>query len=129
MLEHSALVNLLAGRGDPLWICSFPERARVALGCSSGAVYLSRKSASHILSEHPDIDTYQLLLLPVAIEKGALMREMRRPTFVCAMYEVDKKMYFVSMKTTAKGNEVWVSSMYRLRSRQIAQKRRTHTIL
>lgn len=129
MLEHSALVNLLAGRGDPLWICSFPERARVALGCSSGAVYLSRKSAGHILKDHPDIDTYQLLLLPIAIEKGVLMRESKQPNFVAAMYEVDRKTYFVSMKTTAKGNEVWVSSMYRLRPRQIAKKKRTHTLL
>lgn len=130
MLEHSRLADLLSGRNDPLWICSVSERARLALGCSTGAVYLSRSSAQHILSGHQDIDTFQLLLLPIAIQNGTLMREIARPRFVCSMYVLDdNRTYFVAMKIAERGHELWVSSMYRLRSRQIAQKCRSHVPL
>jgi hypothetical protein len=84
------------------------------------AVYLSRESAQHILNDHSDIDTFQLLLLPIAIQKGQLLRETRRPQFINSLYkESDEKNYFVAMKTARNGHELWVSSMYRVEARQI----------
>jgi hypothetical protein len=122
MLEHSQLAQLLSGKSknNPIWICSIPDRARIVLGCSTGAVYLSRESAQHILNDHSDIDTFQLLLLPIAIQKGQLLRETRRPQFINSLYkESDEKNYFVAMKTARNGHELWVSSMYRVEARQI----------
>jgi hypothetical protein len=123
MLEHSQLAALRAGRNDPLWICSIPERARRHLGCSTGAVYLSRQSAEHILSGHNDIDSFDLLLLPVAVTRGYLLAEIGNPRFLNAAYDLkDGRIYFVPMKTAAGGHELWVSSMYRLTPRKLAKK-------
>lgn len=122
MLEHSDLAELLAGRKGPLWICNIPERARVALGCSSGAVYLAAERAKHILARHDDIDTFQLLLLPIAIQKGQLLREIARPRFINSVYRDGSRAFFVAMKTAAHAHELWVSSMYRISDRQIQNK-------
>ena len=123
MLEHAQLINLLAGRNDPLWICSIADGARVALGCSTGAVYLSRLSAAHILSGHNDINTFDILLLPVAITKGELFLEVTERQGVCAVYREPKgRIFFVSMKVAAKGHELWVSSMYRLTEKKLKKK-------
>jgi hypothetical protein len=125
MLEHAQLTQLLAGKNNPLWICSIPDRARGVLGCSSGAVYLSTESARHILTGHGDIDEFSILLLPIAIEQGRLLRERKRPRCVNAIYYGDDgKIYFVAMKTAQGGHELWVSSMYRLLPRQVATKTR-----
>ena len=123
MLEHLQLSVLLSGRNDPIWVCNVPNRVRVELSCSSGAVYLSKKSAEHILSKHNDIDTLEILLLPIAIDKGTFYREIDSDKFLSCVYrEESGKIYFVSMKVVAKGHELWVSSMYRLTDRKLVKK-------
>ena len=122
MLEHSELTVLLAGKNDPKWICNIPERARSALGLITGAVYLSSGTARHILAGHNDIDEVQILLLPVVIQNGRIMREKKNENVLnFAYYDHDKKIYFVSLK--AVGNyELWVQSMYRLTERKLGKK-------
>ena len=123
MLEHSQLIVLLTGKNDPLWICNVPDKVRNALGCSTSAVYLSRESAAHILREHNDIDTFQILLLPIAIERGRLVVEIDRPQFINSIYKnIDGRIYFVALKIAQKGHELWVSSIYRITNKKMAQK-------
>jgi hypothetical protein len=123
MLEHSQLSILLSGKNDPLWICNIPERARIALGCSTGAVYLSKYSAKHILGDHNDIDDFEILLLPLIIQRGRLFIENTSARFVNSIYKTeDDKIYFVSMKTAAKCHELWVSSMYKLTPKKMLNK-------
>jgi hypothetical protein len=85
MRELSQLARLLAGRGNPLWICNLPERARSHMQCSTGAVYLSRDAAQHILRGHTDIDKFEILLLPIAITRGELRVEAERNRFINAI--------------------------------------------
>ncbi len=130
MLEHSQLSQLLSGRHSPLWICNLPDRARAAVGCSTGAVYLSKDSANHILEEHPDIDTFQLLLLPVAIMKGTLYKEIRKPYIIISIYYGEaNKNYRVVMKVTEQGHELWVCSMHRISPRQVRDVYKRCTLL
>lgn len=124
MLEHSLLEQLLEGKRSPLWICNIPYRAMAFLGCSTGAVYLSKDSTKHILEKHKDISTYDLLLLPIAIEKGELYQDPKRPQMLTSIYLTEGiKGFNVPMKIANKGHELWVSSMYRVNDRQIQQKR------
>lgn len=123
MLEHSQLAVLLTGKNDPLWICNVPVRVRDVLGCSTGAVYLSKDLAAHILSEHNDIDTFEILILPIAIEKGRLVVETARPHFINSIYKhSENTIYFVAMKIAQKGHELWVSSMYKITNKKLVKK-------
>lgn len=128
MLEHSQLAVLLTGKNNPLWICSVPDRVRAALGCSTGAVYLSRDSANHILTEHNDITTFELLILPVAIQNGKIMKEKDSSKFLGCFYtdEETSKIFYVSFKIVQGGHELWVSSMYKLTTAKLQKKLRKH---
>lgn len=129
MLEHSQLAILLTGKNNPLWICSVPDRARAVLGCSTGAVYLSKESATHILTDHNDISTFELLILPVAIQNGRIMREKDNNRFLGSFYtdKESQKIFYVSMKVVGGGHELWVSSMYKLTPAKLTKKLRRHT--
>ena len=123
MLEHSRLMQLLKGNNNPLWICNIPDRARATLGCSTGAVYLSTDSAKHILEKHNNITDFDLLMLPIAIERGNLLKEKFRNNGINSIYETgESKIFFVALKVASKGHELWVSSMYRIEKRQIEKK-------
>jgi hypothetical protein len=88
--------------------CQYPFHAnpqRVVAARKEDAVYLPKKSANHILSKHNDIDTFELLLLPIAIDKGIYYREIDSDRFLnCVYRDENDKIYFVSMKVIENGH-------------------------
>lgn len=130
-LELSALTELLAGRRDPLWICSLPPKVAEHLGCSTGAIYLSKSSAEHILNSPKQISPFDLLLLAFAIQNGRLMRDSEAPNKLGAIYtnRDSGRDYFTAMKIAQNGHELWVSSFYPLKARQKNAKLRRPVLL
>ena len=122
-LELSHIENMLAGKLDHVWICSITHRPESKLKFSSGAVYLSKSSLLHILEKHPDITKYEILLLPIAITRGTLYVDQQNPNFLGSIYKSEEnKIYFVPMKITSQGHEIWVSSIHRQTKKQLDKK-------
>jgi hypothetical protein len=96
-----------------------PSRELRTLGWRSPLVFLSRDSLRHINEAHPDINDFDLLLLPEIIRVGLLVQEMEKPAYLAACYQSDSKRFCAVMKVSTRSRfDIWLVSMRRMRPRQ-----------
>jgi len=112
--------SLKCGYRNPVWVGEFPYAVAKALGLNNHNIYLSKQSLEHILYSHRDISMFNVLMLPLAIKRGLLIQELRRPGVVLVSYldSSDGKRFVAALKTTASGAETWVSTFHRAHRRQ-----------
>lgn len=119
-LTLSDLNDLHAGYRQVIWAGEMPYAVAKQLGLRNHNVYLSRESLAHILEKHPDVTLFTLLCLPIAIQRGLLVKERKNPRVVIVSYQDPEsaRRYLGALKTAAQECEVWVSSFYQGRKRQ-----------
>lgn len=65
-----------------------------------------------------------------AIDDGMCMRESKDElSFLYVKDNVKPEIYFLVLKTTAAGKELWLTTFYRIRKKQYAKKLRPYDIL
>lgn len=94
-----------------------PQRVISALGWDMPWVYLSKESCAHIFKEHPDLKEFDVLALPRVIDRGLLIREIRRPQYLVASCLHEATRYVAVMKR-ASSREIWVTTFHRTKPKQ-----------
>ena len=114
---------LRAKQRDPIAVGEFPDSIRIKLGLRVPIVYLSETGLSHIKQRHPDIDDFDLLILPFAIRHGLILRELKKPQIVLSCYQepTSHRRFVAVMKVLDKKFEVWLTSLYRTKPKQTKQ--------
>jgi len=114
--------DLRSGWRDPINVGELPDAIRVLLALRVPQVHLSRASLEHIRVKHPDVTDFDLLLLTMAVERGMIMRERRKPNVLLGVYqEPASHRRFVAVMKIAAAYEVWVTSFHRAHRRQTMQ--------
>ena len=131
ILTIGDLEALRIGLRSPIVIGEVPFAVQQVLQLRVPNVYLSPESLSHIKVRHPDVGDFDLLLLPMAISRGLLVREIAKPNVIQACYQDPEsyKRFVAVMKITNRDSEIWLQSFHRLKKRQTAQILKRSTIL
>ena len=115
-LEHVQQVR----NGQPRQVGVLPDTVWRKLGWTSPWVNLGQSGLAHIARDHKDITDFDLLLIPLAIESGAIVHIKKDPRQVIVSYENrDGKFYRCALKSASRATEVWVSSFYRIKPEQV----------
>lgn len=114
------LNDLKSGRHENIWVGEFPYDVARFLNLKNHNVYLSRISLKHIFEDHPDVKLTNILILPMAIKQGLLVRETKKPNMIMVSYldTIERRRWIAAVKIAEGGNDNWVSSFYRSRQRQ-----------
>lgn len=112
--------DLRKDRRNPIVVGEFPDEIRLMLGLPVALVHLSKHSLTHISSQHPDVNDFDLLLIPFAIKDGLLLRERRKPQIVLCVYQdPDSHRRFVAAIKRARNEpELWLDSFHRAKAKQ-----------
>jgi hypothetical protein len=87
---------------------------------------MSKETLAHIARKHPDITDLDLPHIPHVIECGTLMQERAKPHIILShCKDKESHRHYVTVMKIVAGYELWLSSFYRLRARQIRTPRRT----
>lgn len=124
-------IDGLRKQHDPITVGELPDVVRVALGLPLCNVHLSRESLRHINMKHPDITDFDLLLAPLAISRGTILREIDRPHIILSFYfdPESGRAYQATMKLAERGLEIWLCSFYRKRKRDYKKLLKRGTVL
>ena len=85
VLTLTDLYDLKDGRRDPVVVGALPEDIRIVLALPIGNVYLSKKSFLHIIEKHSP-SYFDLLLSPIMIRNGLLLREKVKKNIIITTY-------------------------------------------
>jgi hypothetical protein len=126
------LLSLLLGSAKHVVLGNLPHYAASFYGANTIEVWLGRKGLMHIVERHPDIDVDDLLLLPLAIRNGLLIREhdRKRELTICLQHPtIESRRYIAVLKFACGKRELWVSTFHRAKARQTKRKlKRGHVI-
>ena len=118
------------GYRNPIVVGELPESIRRRLKLRIPTVHLSRESLAHINQKHPDITDLDLPHIPHVIECGTLMQERAKPNIILShCKDEESHRHYVTVMKIVAGYELWLSSFYRVRDRQIEIFRKRHIIL
>jgi hypothetical protein len=133
VFELGQLNKLIAGEHESLHVATLDDNVTQLIGWRLPFIHLSRKSCLHILQDHTDITKFDLLRLPLAIQRGELILEGDRNNCLAACYNDDEtqKGYvaFLKRAKTSSDFEIWVSSFYRLQKRKLTKLRREGQVI
>ncbi len=98
-----------------------PDVVATQMSLSMKEVYLSKQSMDHIFQEHPDINGFDLLHIPNALDHGMIVQEKAKPHCLIISYmDPDTHRRFVfAVKTVKGGDENYVTSFRRGRKGQM----------
>ena len=116
------LADLLSDYKPNIWAGEVPYEVAQKLRLTHQDVYMNKRALVHILTDHPDIDHWDVLTIPIALRSGLWLQEVDRPNIVLVSHFDNHrgKRFVTAMKTYEHGSEMWVSSYYRSHVRQTA---------
>ena len=124
------LHKLKSGWRASVEVCMLPVAVARIMGCAVPAVYLSSDSYEHIRDEHPDVTDVHLLMVPIAIQRGLILREHKRPECLTVCYQAEAAQRFiVALKMASTKADFWVTSVHRSKARQTKSLLKRATIL
>jgi hypothetical protein len=128
-LELSQLYELLARTEKKILVGHLPEAARLHMACKHDMIHLSGVTLKHIFERHPDVDMFQMLILPFALRSGLWIAD--RGTTCCVSYlnAVTGRYYKVSLKSAMHGTEAYVTTFHKTNLRQTQSMRNRGPIL
>lgn len=119
MLTLEDIVDLALGKYHAVAVCEISHTFANFLYAQTPRVYLSRESLAHIRKEHPNDIISDFLILPDAIAKGMILRDMSRPNHLVVCYEKAEGVRYVAvLKATLRGDAIYVQTFHRGRRRQ-----------
>lgn len=125
------LAALRGGERDPIPVGELPFVVAELLKLRVPIVHLSGQSLRHINNRHADISDFDMLLLPLVVRQGLILRERKKRNVILAVYrdETTTRTYVAAMKYTQRACEVWLDSFYRLKPKEIGRVRRKTEVL
>lgn len=124
-MDVDHLFRLATGeRNDPLYIGRMPEPWHRRIGASARSIYLSSYTLRKNLSRHKEFRLEYFEFVPWMIENGNPVRDGINENTIhfiapCkAMLNYSSK---VTIKTTKRGHELWVTSAHAIRDRDIGR--------
>jgi hypothetical protein len=128
-LELSQLYELLANPDKKILIGHLPDAARTHMACKHDMIHLSGATLKHIFERHPDVDMFQMLILPFALRSGLWIADRGTTSCVSYLHEVTGRYYKVSLKSAMQGTEVYVTTFHKTNLRQTQSIRNRGPIL
>lgn len=126
-LEWHRLAN-----GDftaPVSACRVAPAFVRALGASNDRLLVHPTIAAKIVFKHR-LTPWHFSLLPIIIEHGSVFRDFDG-SLIFAYEEpvVTGKMFFAVVKTTTERHELWLRTLYEIRTKHYEKKRRRSVVL
>lgn len=118
MMKSEDLLDLALGLRDRIVVCELSRLIANFLTASTPQVTLSRFSLTHIRRDHRDMTLERLMLLPVAIKDGLIIREKARPQFLTVSYDLGDERFIAVLKATERKHAIFVETFHRARPRQ-----------
>jgi hypothetical protein len=117
-LELSQLHELMARTEKKILVGHLPEAARLHMHCQHDMIHLSGMTLEHIFERHPDVDFFEMQILPHALRFGVWIAD--RGTSCCVSYRHREtgRFYKVSLKSAMHGTEVYVTTFHKTNPRQ-----------
>ncbi|MEM9197817.1 MAG: hypothetical protein AAGD12_08175 [Pseudomonadota bacterium] len=119
-------------RGGIKQVGQVPDAVVKAAGWRLPYVYVGPESLRHILDKHIDISEFDLLNIPIAIRDGLIVQETKKQNVIVIIYLPSAETgvrFACPIKPTANSTEIWVSSFYRVREKQVRRIKERGTIL
>jgi hypothetical protein len=106
----------LSERDDPLTVCTLRSDISAALGANTLRVTLSYATLQKQQKSHPDLLLDYYRVLPPALRMGAFYQDDRRTAvvFYTDVHQFSAN-FRVAIKATARGDELYVLSFFKLR--------------
>lgn len=128
-LELSQLYELLAREDKKILVGHLPEAARNYMACKHDMIHLSGVSLKHILERHPDVDLFEMQILPVALRLGLWIADRETNSCVSYWHKETGRFYKVSLKSAMKGTEVYVTTFHKTDQRKTRSLRNRGPVL
>jgi hypothetical protein len=122
-MDDDELLKLLTGeRTAPVRICRLSQEQQKAINAQTSVVWLSRYTASKVESKHRDRQLSLYTLAPTIIRNGET--RVLAPRHLVILYSRIEDLgrpYRAVIKATKTGSEVYLDSVYRIQTSQIAK--------
>lgn len=131
-MDKDDILRVLLGSQDHIVLGNLPHYVASFYGANTIEVWLGRKGLLHIGERHPDIGLDDLLLLPLAIKNGLLIREddRQKELTICFQHPTNEKRRYIAVLKFACGKrELWVSTFHRAKVRQTKRKLRRGRVI
>ncbi|WP_319499297.1 hypothetical protein [uncultured Cohaesibacter sp.] len=117
-LELSQLHKLKQTKGASIWIGKLPQEVQLHLGSKMDNIYLSQASLIHILTEHQDVNLFELLIIPEMLLKGLWIAD--RPNWCCISFQCteEDRRYKAAIKAADNGYEHYLTTFHKTSKRQ-----------
>jgi hypothetical protein len=131
-VDKDDILRVLLGSQDHIVLGNLPHYVASFFSSNTVEVWLGKKGLLHIGERHADVGVDDLLLLPLAIKNGLLIREndRRKEITICFQHPSNEKRRYIAVLKFACGKrELWVSTFHRAKARQTQRKlKRGHVI-
>jgi hypothetical protein len=126
------VLRVLLGSQRYIALGNVPHHVASFYNANTIEVWLGKTGLQHIGERHPDIGVDDLLLLPLAIRNGLLIREIDREKelTVCFQHPTNEKLRYIAVLKFACGkHELWISTFHRAKARQTKRKLRRGRVI
>ena len=124
-IHFQDLTDLRVGLVNEICLGELPTDIAHRIGAVHGRrVILSKEFYQHIRIEHPDQHHDEIGLIPLALERGRIMLDMRRDQWLTIDYYpklLDKRCFLLALKCNRTGNAIYARSWHLLKKRQVAK--------
>jgi len=130
VFNYAALHWLYIGETDKVLVAELSSTTISLLNVRTAEVHMNAKALKHIIDENRrEITIADVLLLPKMISDGLLIRETARNDSFVISYQAAKYRLKAAFVIAAGGHEIWVSTLHRMRLRQIRALLKRGTII
>jgi hypothetical protein len=124
-VDKDDILRVLLGSQSHVVIGRLPHYIASFFNANTVEVWLGKAGLLHIAERHRDIGVDDLLLLPLVIRDGMLIREVDRPRELTICFQDpknEKKRYIAVLKFARGKRELWISTFHRAKARQTKRK-------